>query len=67
MTAYEVEKDHFMTLQPSANSSEQSAKDFVAQLEKLTTNRVFKVPNVTYDSILKREADILAITEDQLN
>lgn len=67
LIAYEVEKDHFMAINPAATSSEQEVKDYVAGLKKITSDWIFQVPNVTYDSMLKREADILAITEDQLN
>lgn len=67
LIAYEVEKDHFMAINPSVSSSEQSLQDYVTDLKKITHDWVFKIPNVTYDSMLKREADILAITEDQLN
>lgn len=67
LIAYEIEKDHFMAVNPATASSEQAAQDYVAKLKKITSDWVFKIPNVTYDSMLKREADILAITEDQLN
>ena len=67
LIAYEVEKDHYMAINPTAKSSDQVGQDYVTNLKKITGDWVFKVPNVTYDSMLKREADILAITEDQLN
>jgi hypothetical protein len=67
LVAYEIEKDHFVAINPATSSSQQTAQDYVANLKKITGDWVFKIPNVTYDSMLKREADILAITEDQLN
>lgn len=67
LTAYEIGKDHYMLVKPVAISSDQSAKDYVENLSKITRGRVFQIPNVTYDSMHKREADMLAITEDQLN
>jgi len=44
-----------------------SPADFVANIQPRTKGRVFKLPNVTYDAMFKKEEDILAITEDQLN
>lgn len=72
VTAYEVEKDHYAALEfglVSDISAEQKtdAEKYIAELKQLTSGWVYKIPNVTYDSMNKREADVLAITEDQLN
>ncbi len=72
ITAYEVEKDHYAAVNVELNSSvsdEQKlqAQQYADELTQLTSGWVYKIPNVTYDSMNKREADVLAITEDQLN
>lgn len=70
ITAYDLEDDHYMSIDASLNSEQdidQETKDYVSQLKAKTSGWIYKVPNVTYDSMSKREADILAITEDQLN
>ena len=67
--AYEIDKDHFMTFVPKVHGDSPSDEDqkYVSDLQKITNDWAFKIPNVTYDSINKREADVLAITEDELN
>lgn len=72
VTAYEVEKEHFAALDfelVSDIDAEQkpAAQKYIEELTQLTSGWVYKIPNVTYDSMNKREADVLAITEDQLN
>ncbi|MFK7794439.1 MAG: DUF4340 domain-containing protein [Gammaproteobacteria bacterium] len=72
VTAYEVEKDHFAALDFGLDSDisaeqKEEAEKYIAGLKQLTSGWVYKIPNVTYDSMNKREADVLAITEDQLN
>jgi hypothetical protein len=72
LVAYEVEKDHFAALDfdlISDISAEQKsdAQKYIDELIQLTSGWVYKIPNVTYESMYKREADVLAITEDQLN
>ena len=72
VTAYEIEKEHFAAIDfrlIDEISAEQksAAEEYIEELEKLTSGWVYKIPNVTYDSMNKREADVLAITEDQLN
>jgi len=72
LAAYEVENNHFAALDFELNadvSAEQrsAAEKYIDELKKLTLGWVYKIPNVTYDSMNKREADVLAITEDQLN
>ena len=69
-TGYEIDKDHYVTIATSvdqASSDDDAAQKFVEQLGEKTQGWVFKIPNVSYDSMLKREQDVLAITEDQLN
>ncbi|MFK8028448.1 MAG: DUF4340 domain-containing protein [Gammaproteobacteria bacterium] len=72
LTAYEIEKDHFAELEfglvEGINADQTAdAQIYIDELIKLTSGWVYKIPNVTYDSMYKREADVLAITEDQLN
>ncbi len=72
VTAYEVEEEYFAALDfglISDISAEQKAEaeKYVTELKQLTSGWVYKIPNVTYDSMNKREADVLEITEDQLN
>ena len=72
ITGYEVDKDHYATvnvgLSEQVNDEQKSqAQQYVDKLTQLTSGWVYKIPNVTYDSMNKREADVLAITEDQLN
>lgn len=50
-----------------ANDKKAAAQSYVDELNAITSGWVYKIPNVTYDSMYKREADVLAITEDQLN
>lgn len=72
IVGYEVGQEHFVTL----NISESESKDLsidddikaeIKRLQAKTTGWIYKIPNVTYDSMYKREPDVLAITEDQLN
>jgi hypothetical protein len=72
VAAYEVEKDRFAVLDFEVVdniSAEQkpAAEKYIQALTPLTSGWVYKIPNVSYDSMNKREADVLAITEDQLN
>ncbi|MEM8844508.1 MAG: DUF4340 domain-containing protein [Pseudomonadota bacterium] len=73
LTAYAVDKDHFMSIDVKQANPEsgieidETTKQFVADLQSKTSGWVFKIPNVSYDSMYKREPDVLAITEDQLN
>ena len=69
LTAYEVEQDHFAAIDVSVDEeqSEGNVQTYVAELRNKTQGWVYKIPNVSYDSMYKREADVLAITEDQLN
>ena len=70
LTGYEVDKDHYVTIDVSVDESQEdndAAKSFIKELTLKTQGWVFKIPNVSYDSMLKREQDVLAITEDQLN
>ena len=70
--AYEVENNHYAELElrlVDDVSAEQkpAAEKYKDELKKLTSRCVYKIPNVTYDSMNKREADVLAITEYHLN
>ncbi len=79
ITAYEVGTDHFASfsaelnaeinpeMSPEEGDSSDAAQKYVDELQKITSGWVYKIPNVSYDSMYKREADVLAITEDQLN
>ena len=72
-TAYEVDKERFVTIDASISESsddesvEQATRTFVQELQNKITGWVYKIPNVSYDSMYKREEHVLAITEDQLN
>lgn len=61
MQAYDVEGERYVSIDMDGPA------DFVANIQPRTKGRVFKLPNVTYDAMFKKEEDILAITEDQLN
>ena len=70
ITAYEVDTDHFAALSVELNKeadNSDAAQKYIDELQNITSGWVYKIPNVTYDSMYKREADVLAITEDQLN
>ena len=74
MVAYEVSGEHFVSIdasvRESSNDEVSSSKDmqtFVQEIQNKTKNWIFKIPNVSYDSMYKSEQDVLAITEDQLN
>lgn len=72
-TGYEVDKDHFVSVDVDMSDSsedspaEQDVQTFVRELQERTMGWVFKIPNVSYDSMYKREENVLAITVDQLN
>lgn len=70
--AYDIDDAHYTSVDVSlspdlAVESKAEAQEFVDQTQALTSGWVYKIPNVTYDSMYKREADVLAITLDQLN
>ncbi|MEM7304905.1 MAG: DUF4340 domain-containing protein [Pseudomonadota bacterium] len=73
LIAYEVDKDHFMAIEIDEADPDlqieidETARNYITDLQKKTTGWIFKIPNVTYDAMYKREPDVLAITEDQLN
>ena len=74
MTAFKVNDEHFVSIDASTreSSNEEASKSedvqaFVQKLQNKTKNWIFKIPNVSYDSMYKSEQDVLAITEDQLN
>lgn len=41
--------------------------DFAESVQQKAQGRVFKLPNVSYEAMFKKEQDVLAITEDMLN
>ena len=70
--AYEVDQEHFVALNIYSEkiddqAIDESVKKKIEQLQAKTTGWIYKIPNVTYDSMNKSESDVLAITEDQLN
>ena len=71
LTAFDENSEHYASVDVSINIDQvgdnQSIQEYVGNLKKATSGWVFKIPNVSYDSMYKREADVLAITEDQLN
>ena len=74
LVAFEAGSDHFVRIEVGmqAEATESTPTDnnmqaFVRDLKNKTNNWIFKIPNVSYDSMYKREQDVLAITEDQLN
>ena len=73
LQAYEVDSDHFISMRAELREDTKSgthdneAKSFIEDIRTRFKDWVFKIPNVSYDSIYKREEDMLAITEDQLN
>lgn len=72
LTAYELNAEHFVSLdvrvsQEVDSANKETGSAYVDKLQKATSGWIYKIPNVTYDSMYKREEDVLAITEDQLN
>ncbi len=68
LTAYEIDGDYYATVMASlSDESEASVQAYVHSLQQATSGWVYKIPSVTYEAMYKREADVLAITEDQLN
>jgi hypothetical protein len=41
--------------------------DFAESVRQKAQGRLFKLPNVSYEAMFKKEQDVLAITEDMLN
>ena len=72
LTGYEIEQDNFVAIDVKESSKDgmnidDQVKEEVSRLQDITAGWIYKIPNVTYDSIHKSEPDVLAITEDQLN
>lgn len=61
LQAYDLDGEHYASINVNGPA------DFVSSIKPRTKGRVFKLPNVTYDAMFKKEEDVLAITEDQLN
>ena len=72
LIGYEIAEEHFVAIDIQEMNEEgevvdDAVKKKITQLQAVTSGWVYKIPNVTYDSIYKSESDVLAITEDQLN
>lgn len=72
LVGYEVAEEHFVAIDiqevnEDGNVVDDAVKEKITQLQAVTSGWIYKIPNVTYDSIYKSESDVLAITEDQLN
>ena len=72
LTGYEIEQDNFVAIDVKESikdgmNIDNQVKEEISQLQETTAGWIYKIPNVTYDSIHKSEPDVLAITEDQLN
>ncbi len=72
LTAYDIEDVHYASIFASpdpdlANENKDLTLKQVDEINQVTSGWIYKIPNVTYDSMYKREPDVLAITEDQLN
>ena len=69
-TGYDKDDASYAALSASlddASEDKDNAQKQVDEINQVASGWVYKIPNVTYDSMYKREADVLAITEDQLN
>lgn len=70
IAAYQKDSDHFAAINVTFNKnmSEMSAaaNRFVSDLQARTAGWIYKIPNVSYSAINKRQQDVLAITEEQL-
>ena len=72
LTAYDIEDVHYASIFASpdpdlANENKDLTLKQVDEINQVTSGWIYKIPNVTYDAMYKREPDVLAITEDQLN
>ena len=70
LVGYDKEDAHFASVEASlvdGVEDKTSAQAYVDKINNITSGWVYKIPNVTYDSMNKRVSDVLAITEDQLN
>lgn len=69
LTAYEIDGDYYATVMAASLDDEpaETVQAYVQSLQQATSGWVYKIPSVTYEAMYKREADVLAITEDQLN
>ena len=68
LSGYESEKDKYIKIEASVSAgADTAAKDWVSDINARVQGWLFKIPAVSYDAINKREADVLAITVDQLN
>lgn len=72
VTGYDIEEQHYASIIASlsddiAEENKATAEVYADKLNNVTSGWIYKIPNVSYDSMYKREEDVLAITEDQLN
>jgi|TARA_B110000879_G_scaffold131756_1_gene172854 hypothetical protein len=68
LSGYESEKDKYVQIDASVSAdADAAAKAWVSDLNTRLQGWLFRIPAVSYDAINKREADVLAITLDQLN
>ena len=68
LSGYESEKDKYVQIEASVSAdADTAAKDWVSDINARIQGWLFRIPAVSYDAINKREADVLAITVDQLN
>ena len=70
LAAYDKDDAHFVSVQASlveGVEDKTSAQAYADKINNVASGWLYKIPNVTYDSMNKRVSDVLAITEDQLN
>ena len=70
--AYDDGTDRYASVEASLSTAiseenKAASQAYVDSLNNATSGWVYKIPNVSYDSMYKSEEDVLAITEDQLN
>ncbi len=72
IVGYELDKSHYVSLRAGieetreASSISDEAKSYISDIQTRLDGWIFKIPNVSYDSMHKREEDLLAISVDQL-
>ena len=68
LSGYEGEKDKYVQIEANVSAdADVAAKEWVSDINTRVQGWLFRIPAVSYDAINKREADVLAITVDQLN
>ena len=61
LEAYDLDGQRYAVINVSGPA------EFVTRVQEKSQGRVFKLPNVSYEAMFKREEDVLVITEDMLN